>query len=111
MPRKGSLLNDFTGQRFGRLMVVEFAGRSSTRHSVWRCHCDCGAQTLATIVNLRGGNTSSCGCIRREIAGAQLRTHGLHKTAEWESWAAMWARIRGTSGHISQLPRARDKGL
>jgi hypothetical protein len=62
MPAPGSLLVDLTGQRFGRLMVVEFAGRQR-RGALWRCRCDCGAESVVLGCNLKGGKTRSCGCL------------------------------------------------
>jgi hypothetical protein len=107
MPAKGCLLTNLTGQRFGRLAVVGFAGRTSTREALWGCHCDCGGELLAMGSNLRAGTTSSCGCLRREVAGAQARTHGLSRSPEWHSWVAMWARVRGRSGRRYLDYRAR----
>ena len=57
---------DRTGQRFGRLVAVEYLGRSK-----WRCKCDCGGETIATGTNLKNGNTRSCGCLQRDI----VRSH------------------------------------
>lgn len=58
---------DMTGQRFGKLTVIERDGsyiapngRTSTR---WRCQCDCGAFVSVTRSSLLRG-TQSCGCIR-----------------------------------------------
>lgn len=57
---------DLSGRRFGRLFVLERAGRS--RHGVlrYRCHCDCGSETLSLANSLRTGRAQSCGCLNRE---------------------------------------------
>lgn len=60
---------DLTGQRFGHLTVIRFAGakRSSSGKSVyylWECECDCGNRPLVYGNNLRQGGTLSCGCMR-----------------------------------------------
>jgi hypothetical protein len=51
------------GQRFGRLLVVR-----ESRHGPSRleCVCDCGARKWFGRSNVRLGNTTSCGCLRRE---------------------------------------------
>lgn len=49
------------GRRFGRLVVVEEAGRNPLK---WKCECDCGATTCVTGGNLRKGRSQSCGCGR-----------------------------------------------
>lgn len=53
---------DLTGQRFGRLTVVCEAGRDDRQQVVWKCVCDCGAETYSTTGTLRRGNKKSCGC-------------------------------------------------
>lgn len=66
---------DLTGQRFGRLVVVE--RRSSQGGPVrWLCRCDCGRETTVRRGDMRSGRTRSCGCLRREIAAATNTTHG-----------------------------------
>jgi hypothetical protein len=52
---------DLTGQRFGKLEALEFIGMRKGA-AYWRCRCDCGQQTRATVGNLRAGHVKSCGC-------------------------------------------------
>lgn len=56
--------NDLTGQRFGRLVVRELAGRDKKGRILWLCDCDCGGTKATTPSNLRTGNTTSCGCVK-----------------------------------------------
>lgn len=62
------LRKDLTGQGFGRLTVVEFAGMRKTpngsRKSMWRCRCDCGNEVIVQNDGLRAGQTQSCGCYK-----------------------------------------------
>jgi hypothetical protein len=52
---------DLTGQRFGKLSVVERGPSSSGRGGVrWHCRCDCGAMCLARVRVLRSGKQTSC---------------------------------------------------
>lgn len=55
-------LIDLTGQRFGKLVVLENMGKLDGHRYYWKCQCDCG--TIANIKgdSLRSGNTKSCGC-------------------------------------------------
>ena len=55
------MMYDLTGQRFGRLVALERAPKSS-----WRCVCDCGSETTTKTANLRAGRIKSCGCLRNE---------------------------------------------
>ncbi len=56
-------LKDFAGRRFGRLTVLEYAGKVSGMHR-WRCICDCGRETVVGQSLLQSGRTKSCGCLR-----------------------------------------------
>lgn len=59
---------DLTGQRFGKLIVLEFAGLyPSSFNTMWRCRCDCGNETVAVAGRLKNGSVASCGCLRSEV--------------------------------------------
>ena len=68
-----SASKDLTGQRFGKLVVIERAGSNKHKCCVWKCKCDCGNITYTTTQYLKKGDTRSCGCIR----GKHNRTHGM----------------------------------
>jgi hypothetical protein len=93
---------DISGQRFGRLTVLRLEGRSDRRESLWRCRCDCGGETVAESRSLRRGHTSSCGCLKRDVASAQMTTHGRSKTLCYRSWQMMRQRCSN--------PNAKDYG-
>jgi len=59
---------DLTGQRFGRLTVVERAGTTKGRQSLWKCKCDCGNEVTVLAYTLKSGRTTSCGCFQKETA-------------------------------------------
>ena len=62
-----SKLIDLTGQRFGRLLVLERSKAPQTRkEAYWYCKCDCGSYTTVSGYHLRSGKTLSCGCLARE---------------------------------------------
>ena len=59
-------LIDLTGQRFGRLVVIErVPGRMYGKHVGWLCACDCGGTVTTIGGSLRRGAVNSCGCLRR----------------------------------------------
>lgn len=73
----GAHLIDLTGQRFGRLTVLErgedyISPPSATGYGDrtvsprWICQCDCGRRVLVMGASLRRGASRSCGCLRRE---------------------------------------------
>lgn len=84
--------NDLTGLRFGRLTVVERAGRyvppsGKQTHITWLCKCDCGNFATVTAGQLRCGGTQSCGCLHRERF--TTKTHGESRTPLYNVWRAM----------------------
>jgi hypothetical protein len=89
MPRKLDLI----GQVFGRLTVSAEAGTDRRGNVMWWCRCHCG--TYATVVgyHLRSGNTTSCGCARRQQAGNLTLVHGQADTPLYSRWKSMIHRV------------------
>ncbi|MFC5541582.1 hypothetical protein ACFPOH_07370 [Ureibacillus suwonensis] len=61
----GRKILDLTGQKYGRLTVIEEVARKGYTRK-WLCRCECGNETIVTQPNLRNGHTTSCGCVQRE---------------------------------------------
>lgn len=53
---------DLTGQRFGKLVALEYLGQSLSG-SEWRCKCDCGNEHISNTHSLTRYLVRSCGCI------------------------------------------------
>ena len=71
MPRKkGHDLIDLTGQKFGRLTVIEraedYVQSNGVKRVQWYCRCDCGNYITVTRDRLTCGITKSCGCLQKE---------------------------------------------
>ena len=85
------------GERFGRLIVIKEKGRNKRRQKVWLCKCDCGEIKEVPTSYLTSGDTTSCGCYRKECEitnlsktwGETRKTHGLSKTRIYQIWADM----------------------
>lgn len=60
-------LIDRTGQRYGRLVVINKAETDIHGNAKWLCLCDCGNQVVVSGNALQRG-TKSCGCYMREVA-------------------------------------------
>lgn len=75
---------DLTGKRFGKLIVVERAGKDKYSRTIWRCLCDCGRYTTVMVGNLTSGNTQSCGC-----GHDGHPTHKQTKTRLFNIWQKM----------------------
>lgn len=65
--RKGVNRIDITGQRFGRLVALQPTDKRLGNSVIWHCQCDCGKTADVASVNLRKGDTRSCGCLSSEI--------------------------------------------
>lgn len=61
---------DLTGNKYGRLTVIErsesYISKSGIPKVKWLCKCDCGNTVNVLGVDLRRGNTKSCGCLNLE---------------------------------------------
>lgn len=55
---------DITGQTFGKLTVIDCAGKIDGKRYYWNCKCQCGKEISVVGTSLRNGNTKSCGCGR-----------------------------------------------
>lgn len=70
---------DISGQRFGRLVVVEQVDSTykHNRSAMWLCKCDCGNEKKILGTTLRTGHGKSCGCYKRDVENGLLWTgHG-----------------------------------
>lgn len=87
------LKQDLTGQRFGRLVVVRYAGTKQSGNQqkiMWLCKCDCGNEKEVLAASLKSGHTVSCGCYHKEKIGALNRTHNMaNKQRLYRVWKGM----------------------
>ena len=90
---------DRTGERFGRVVVLERAENSACGRTRQRCKCDCGKIFVTDTQNLVKEHCKSCGCLRRELCGDAHRTHGLRKEAIYAVWADMIQRCENPNHH------------
>ena len=85
-------LIDLTGRRYGRLIVIERVTNDG-RSVRWLCRCDCGNEREVRGASLTTGNTSSCGCLHRELQSSVPLKHGAakrgRKTRTYVCWKGM----------------------
>lgn len=87
----GGLMGKFidrTNERFGRLVLLERAGRTNSKKVLWKCICDCGNEVLRTSGDLVTGNSVSCGCYLKE----KITKHGGWNKSSYNTWRAMMRR-------------------
>jgi hypothetical protein len=103
---KGANTLDLAGRRFGRWVVLSWAGTDAQRGATWLCRCACGTEKVVRRRNLVvPGQTVSCGChrvdLRKGVAFASKEPMGVPppkrimplkapqapRTAETRKWA------------------------
>ena len=98
-----SKLIDLTGQRFGRLVVIEKAPPlGGVTNAVWRCRCDCGNEVSVRSPSLRKGESQSCGCLRAEYSKGRMTIHGKSQTRLAHIWYNMKERCFCTTDRAYQ---------
>lgn len=86
---------DLTGQRFGRLTVIERQGGYR-----WLCKCDCGNTATPLTNALLSGKTKSCGCYMKDRISETSRTHGQTKTKLYKVWSEMKRRCNNPNDNV-----------
>lgn len=86
---------EMIGKRYGRLRVIQDAGRTEAYARKLLCRCDCGNEVIVFASNLRRGHTTSCGCIKHEIVKAGAHTvHGGCGSRLYSIWKGMRRRCQ-----------------
>ena len=80
---------DVTGKKFGQLVAQCRTGVTKFGAATWQVVCSCGTVKTVRVDQLTSGNTVSCGCHARTIAGARVRTHGMTNSFEFRAWTSM----------------------
>lgn len=84
---------DLTGQKFGRLTVLNKAQSKKfpcgQAMSQYLCECDCGQQIVVLVSNLKSGHTKSCGCLQKQLVAERSVTHGMSTTSLYGVWNTM----------------------
>lgn len=86
------------GKHFGRLTVLRYL-RTEKNGAHYLCQCVCGKQIDLSTGNLRGGNTKSCGCLKKELVAKKNFRHGLLRRGQQsrEFYAYLNAKKRCTN--------------
>lgn len=77
-------LKNRVGHIFGRLTVISRANNIG-KQTAWNCLCVCGNAKVVMGAHLQSGNTTSCGCFRKEVA----TSHGMRHTKIYGVWTHM----------------------
>lgn len=83
---------DYTDVRIGRVVFRYKSPITTVRYgkniTMWVGECDCGVVRPFVLRDFVSGNTRSCGCLLREVAGQQSLIHGKSnsKNKAYNTW-------------------------
>ena len=60
-------ITNLTGQKFGKLLVIELHNNIPGKEKYWKCLCDCGNEKIISSRSIKTGKTTSCGCYYKEV--------------------------------------------
>ena len=103
--KRGRPSPDLTGQRYGKLLVVERAPTASARAAAWSCRCRCGQVKVVLAQELKSGHTRSCGCGRAaDLKGRAFgRLTVLERAPQGERGRGVWWRCRCSCGQVRSI--------
>lgn len=85
---------DLSGQRFGKLVVLERAENSNDGTTRFLCQCDCGNIKIIRSKHLKSGAIRDCGCEKSKRTRIKNLTHGGSGTRLYNIWIKMRDRCK-----------------
>jgi hypothetical protein len=70
------------GQRFNRLVLLQYIGYYGWKHNAWLSKCDCGNEAIVAYSRLTSGQVKSCGCLQKE----NRIKHGYSSSVEYRAY-------------------------
>lgn len=81
-------LKDMTNYEFNGCVVLKRA-ENKGKNVCWLCRCYCGNNFVVRSTDIRTGNTKSCGCLNKKLAGDRARKHGNRNSRLYNIWNNM----------------------
>lgn len=100
-------LIDLTGQKFGKLTVIQKT-KSKNKRTMWLCKCECGNKKIIGGNELKNGITKSCGCYNLQKLH-ERKKHGMCNTRLYSIWKCMKYRCYGEK--YQETSYYKDKGI
>lgn len=79
---KGRGFIDLVGNKYSKLIVLEYVGADKHKRSKWKCLCDCGQECEAFGTELKQEKTRSCGCDRKYQPRPKLTQESFIKRSQ-----------------------------
>lgn len=100
------MFTDLTGMQFGRLKVISLAENKGERRQ-WLCVCTCGNYKKVITNYLNSGQTSSCGCLVKDVLVKRVFKHGAKKDAiklkAYRSWTGLRDRCNNVNNQFYNI--------
>ena len=112
-----SKLKDLTGQRFGKLTVIDRSENDNWGKSRWLCACDCGGRKVVNSRELNRGDTTSCGCnyfesnCANNLVGQRFGLLTVLRRGETQRTAVVWECVCDCGNQLSVLAGSLRQGL
>ena len=90
------IANDLVGRQFGRWVVIDKAPKKNGR-TAYLCRCSCGTEKEVRASTLISGDSTSCGCLQRELVGSRAKKHGGFGSRLYHIWDSMRQRCLNKS--------------
>lgn len=99
---------DMTNYKFNGCTVLKRA-KNKGKNVCWLCVCKCGNEFIVRATDIRTGNTKSCGCLNKKLAGDRARKHGNRDSRLYTIWNNMKARCLNPNS--TSFKNYGDKGI
>lgn len=102
-------INDLTGKRFGKLVVLSF--ECLNKGANWLCQCDCGRTSIVKTMCLTRAKhaTKSCGCIKKhDLTGkrfGRLIVLNMDKVVKYGKTSSQWWYCKCDCGTLKTVMR------
>lgn len=78
-------------------------------NTYWLCRCDCGREKVVYRGGLTSGDTTSCGCYRKDHLHEYGKTHGLSNDKMYIKWSGIVQRC--TNPKAANYERYGGRGI
>jgi hypothetical protein len=106
-------LPPIVGKRWGKVVVLSFAGWDAKYERYWNLSCDCGVEFQSRHCNIMKGIVNSCGCAVR-VRGSKTGLANRRFSPYEVSWNHKYCQYRGaakTRGLAWNLSFTQARGL
>lgn len=71
------------GNRYGKLVVIEYIHSIPIQGRIFKCKCDCGNIIERSFSKLNNKEVKSCGCLAKDLGQLKIIDMTGHKIGEW----------------------------